>query len=479
MRKRTMMKKLLTTSALSFLTTFLFAQADTWLPIVQNGFGPPNQLTVPEMEVYNDTLYVATAPIVPPGTAKLWRSGTGTGPWQDVTPTLGADLSIHSFGKTDLGGGYFWLGTGNGSQGCIIYQSQDGSNWTPISDRGFGSGALLPTSAPNMVVFHDPNDNIDYLYAGAGAHGAGEPAEVWRIPYTSTNPNDWVKLVDFDTVPTAIPDTADLISYFEVWNGKIYFGTNAKGQLWESSDGVNFTQNMGVEYGFSMQTPGNIVISAIEIFNDTMYLTTTNFSGGQLWRSGDGIAFTSVTLDAFGEGVAVNELRKPVVAHGQLWVTGYTEVTESTGTPIWRSDDGLNWVQSNTNGFNDTLNNGQNPSIVGFQNYMYFGGPNYTAGGQVWRTDVTTGINEVGFSECDVRYYPNPITTSGILTIDSDCDEITTVDIYNINGQLVKTITDRGSRQLTIETNNFIKGIYFIRLSTKEGTTKTGKVIID
>ena len=204
------------------MTLTSFSQVDDWVPIVQDGFGLPSQKTIPEMEVYKDTLYVATAPLAPPATAKLWRSGTGTAPWEDVTPPLGGDNSIHSFGQTDLGGGYFWLGTANTTKGGRIFQSRNGIDWIPISSRGFGT-AELNGVAPNMVVFTDPNDLITYLYAGIGSHGAGFPGEVWRIPYTSTDSTAWVKLIDFDTVTTSISDTVDLISYFEVWNNKIYF----------------------------------------------------------------------------------------------------------------------------------------------------------------------------------------------------------------------------------------------------------------
>ena len=473
-----MKKHLLLFYAFSSIALTSSGQTDQWVPIIQDGFGIPIQKTVPEMEVYNDTLYVATAPLAPPATAKLWRSGTGTAPWEDVTPPLGGDNSIHSFGQTSMGGGYFWLGTANTTKGGRIFQSRNGVDWIPISERGFGTAALNGV-APNMVVFTDPNDLITYLYAGIGSHGAGVPGEVWRIPYTSIDSTAWVKLIDFDTVATSISDTVDLISYFEVWNNKIYFGTNAKGQLWESSDGVKFTQNTGVGYGFAPLYLNNIVLSAIEIFNDTMYITTTNFSGGQLWRSADGITFTNITDDAFGEGPAVNELRKPVVALGKLWLTGYTETTLSTGTPVWRSDDGLDWVQSNTNGFDDTLNNGQNPSIVGFKNYLYFGGPNYTTGGQVWRTDLTSNIEEASLTDCQIKIAPNPFSDFSIITLDTHCPTAVKVEVYDIHGRLVQAIGDSFSSQITIKKGNMAPGLYFYRITGKNGGISSGKAIVD
>ena len=473
-----MIKKVFLTISLTSIILISFGQTDTWVPIVEDGFGDPDQNTVPEMEVYKDTLYVATAPSTPPGTAKLWRSGTGIAPWEDVTPPLVGDNSIHSFGQTDLGGGYFWLGTGHSKKGKMIYQSRNGKDWTPISKRGFGT-TTLSAAAPNMVVFQGSGDSIPYLYAGAGSHGGGIPGEVWRIPYTSTDSTAWVKLIDFDTVQTSIADTVDLISYFEVWKDKIYFSTNARAQIWESSDGIIFTQNSGVGYGFAPEYLDNWVISAIEIFNDTMYITTTNFSGGQLWRSGDAVTFTNITDDAFGEGPAVNELRKLVIANGKLWLTGYTETTLSTGTPVWRSDDGLNWIQSNINGFGDTLNNGQNAVVVGYQNYIYFGGPNYTTGGQVWRTELTTEIGDLVEDDCQAILAPNPFSDYAFIHIDQTCSKITYVDIYDITGRLVQKIEDFSANEIVIEKMNMKPGVYFYRFKTENGMIKSGKLIVN
>jgi len=208
------------------------------------------------------------------------------------------------------------------------------------------------------------------------------------------------------------------------------------------------------------------VISAIEIFNDTMYITTTNFSGGQLWRSGDAVNFTNITDDAFGEGPSVNELRKPVVANGKFWLTGYTEITLSTGSPVWRSDDGLNWVQSNTNGFGDTLNNGQNAVVVGFQNYTYFGGPNYTTGGQIWRTEITTEITDPSAYNCQAILAPNPFSDFAFLHIDKNCSKITNVNIYDITGRLIQKVEDVHTDEIIIEKNKMKPGVYFYRLKT-------------
>ncbi|MBI3073605.1 MAG: hypothetical protein HYY84_15950 [Deltaproteobacteria bacterium] len=355
---------------------------DSWAQVVGNGFVSAALNTVPEMEVYNGYLYVAVAP-TDAGLAKLYRSSSGdVGSWIEVTPPLAGDKSIHSFGKTSLDGGYLWCGTG-GASGGMIFRTQDGANWTAIANRGFGN-ALLKNAAPHMVLFQGTGDASPYLYAAMNSHGGGTAAQVWRIPFADSNPNNWVKVHDFSGSNPVI----DQVTYFFLWSNTLYFGTNAGAQLWQSTDGTTFTKNTAVGNGFGEST--NAVIASMEEFNGAFYATTNNpTKGGQIWRMSDGgTTWQKITGDAFGKGAAVFELRSIRASFGKLWTTGYTDTALSGGTPIWRSDDGVTWVQSNVDGFGDTNNNGQNAVVIGFGDYEYFGGPNYVAGGQVWRTKM-------------------------------------------------------------------------------------------
>ncbi len=356
---------------------------DLWTQISGDGLGVPTQQTVPEMEVFNGYLYASTSP-QQQGLAKLYRSSTGDpGTWTDVTPPLSGDVSIHSFGTTTLGGGYLWCGTG-GANGAMIFRTQNGVDWIPIATRGFGTPALRG-AAPHMVLFQGSNDTVPYLYAGMGSHGSGTSAQVWRIPYTESDPSKWTKLVDF-AAPT-MNSKIDLVSYFYVWNSTLYFSTNAGAEIWQSTDGTTFSQNTSAGDGFGDKT--NLVISSLEVFNNYLYATTNNpTKGGQIWRSNNGTTWEQITADAFGKGPAVLEMRSIRTSFGKLWATGYTETTLSKGTPVWRSNDGVTWVQSNTDGFGDIKNNGENAITIGFGDYQYFGGPNYTTGGQIWRTKV-------------------------------------------------------------------------------------------
>ena len=478
------MKKYLLFSTLTSITLLSFGQADVWLPIETTGFGSTQIVNIGVFQIFNGNIYCATERNGT-GTAQIRYSSTGnTGTWNPIssfTPSLHLSVkAFPAFGKLDSAG-IMWVGTGSGI-GTRIYRTTDGITFTAISRRGFNNNAGLVTPSPNMLVFQGSTDTVPYLYAGAGSHGGNTNAEVWRIPYYSADSSDWVRIIDFDTIiPPIIPaDTVDLISYWCVWNNKIYFSTNCKGQLWESTDGINFTQNALAPFGqYGFGVGSNIVIACLQVFNDTLYASTTNKTlGGQMYRTGDGINWQQITANAFLKADTVEELHHMDTAFGYIWVTAYTDTSISNGCPIWRSSDGINFIQSNTDGFGNPLIDGQNPGIISFGNNMYFGGPNYSTGGQIWRTDITTGIGELLNEDCGVMLFPNPFTDYATIGFDSDCDAVSIFSIYNITGQIVLSVENPSGNQISIEKNNMTAGMYFYNIQTTNGTITTGKFII-
>lgn len=88
---------------------------------------------------------------------------------------------------------------------------------------------------------------------------------------------------------------------------------------------------------------------------------------------------------------------------------------------------------------------------------------------------ATTGIIAPGKNEV-ATFYPNPITTSLTINInDASAFNSSQLQIYNILGTMVmnKIITKRTS---VLETN-FSSGVYFYKLTAKNGTIQSGKLI--
>lgn len=476
------MQKYLLLSFLTIIPFILNAQADAWQPVETNGFGSSQNYGIIEFETFKGNIYCATGRNGT-GNPEIRYSASGdSGTWNPVTsynPSLHPSVkSFPSFGKTDSSGGIMWVATGSGI-GTRIYRTSDGINFTAISKRGFNNNAGLVTPSPNMVVFRGTNDTVPYLYAGGGSHGGDTNAEVWRIPFNSTDSLSWERLIDFDTVQTYITDTVDLISYWCVWNNKIYFSTNGKGQLWESSDGKNFTQNMLSPYGqYGFGVSSQIVIACLQVFNDTLYASTTNkFSGGQMYRTGDGIIWQTVTTNAFGKNNSAEELHNMDTAFGYIWVTAYTDTSTSDGCPIWRSNDGMNFTQSNTDGFGDPLIDGENPVTISFGDYMYFGGPNYYTGGQIWRTGMTTGIPYTDNKRRSLNIFPNPF--SDLTTFQSDKTlQNAKLIIYNLYGQEVKQLDNISGQTILFHRDNLQSGIYFSHLIQDRNIISSDKLII-
>lgn len=350
-----------------------------WEKVVGDGFGSTANSQITEFHEFNGALYAGTGRSAS-GAAEVWRSTSGNaGSWSRITsfsPSLASSGTITSFASSSLGGGIMWLGSSSAA-GAAIYRSTDGTNWTRINKPGFGVTTNI-TAAPNMVVFKGTGDSTYYLYSGAGSHGGTTTGKVYRTPYDNTSSDGWTTLVDFDTTDPSVTT----ITYFYLWNNKIYFATTG-GQLWESSDGINFTKNAGVGNGFGSTTAA---IASLVDFKGYLYASTTNkTTGGQLWRSADGITWSAVTTNAFGKGNKVEELHNLRTSSNRIWVTAYTNETQALPTPVWYSDDGVNFTQANQDGFGETGNYGGNPVTMGFGNYQYHGGPNSLTGGQIWR----------------------------------------------------------------------------------------------
>lgn len=81
---------------------------------------------------------------------------------------------------------------------------------------------------------------------------------------------------------------------------------------------------------------------------------------------------------------------------------------------------------------------------------------------------------ESGFNE--ILVYPNPFTESAV--IDINCLNCT-LEIYNIQGILIKTISNTNSDKVVIEKGNMSNGLYFIIVKNNTEVISKGKFIIE
>lgn len=454
---------------LSFISQLTFTQTDSWSSVVSDGFGSSQNYDVIEFNIFNDTLYAGCGR-TGFGPAELWRSGDGSG-WTQVIYDSTTN-SVKGIPSINSDSGYIWIATGNPSQGAQVYRSQNGITWTPISKKGFGNPALW-SPTPNMVLFQGTGDTIPYLYAAGNSHGGPAKSQIWRTPYTNTDSTQWSLVVNFNVLDTSCTQ----VTYFYVWNNKLYFGSNGVSLLYSSTDGLNFVANADVQTAM----PGSTrLIACLIDFNGYLYASTNNVVlGGQLWRT-DGSTWTNMTSLIPGFGVAKEELHNLDTTNGYLWITAYTDTAMSSGSPIWRSTDSTvsAFVQSNINGFGNPLIDGENPVTIGFKGRQYFGGPNYSDGGQIWRTTEFSGIDILKKETNSIIIYPNPFTLSTVLQTDYYLKNAT-LTVYNYQGQMVKKIVNLSGQTIVLNRDNLPSGLYFIRLTQGNRIMELEKIIVD
>ena len=75
-------------------------------------------------------------------------------------------------------------------------------------------------------------------------------------------------------------------------------------------------------------------------------------------------------------------------------------------------------------------------------------------------------IEENEAEESNLLLFPNP--TSSILRLKSK-EEINTVIIFNSLGQIVKSISQKGEKELSINVSSFKSGVYFLKAETEKG----------
>lgn len=79
----------------------------------------------------------------------------------------------------------------------------------------------------------------------------------------------------------------------------------------------------------------------------------------------------------------------------------------------------------------------------------------------------------------DFRIYPNPTSNYSTLEFKNKTKEHCTLTLYNVCGQLVRTIDNITNEKVEIEKNNLINGFYFFQLQASGQILASGKLVIE
>ena len=338
-----------------------------------DGFGDSANVGIYAMTRYRSVVYFGTRNI---NGSEVWRSANGTD-FTKMTQTAGGfgdanNTLIHSMAAGD---DIVLAGTYNDVTGCELWASSDGTTWQQFGTDGFG--AFANVEIPVIGNFGD------YFYVGIYNPGA-LGCEIFRSETGAS----------FEAVVGAgsgtLPGFGDngnkgARSMMEHQDG-FYVGTYRDSggcQIWKTANGTTWTNVVGTGKGGG---PGfgdvnNTSCDVLEDFNGNLYAGTQNDStGGEIWRSADGADWTQVNTDGFGDNSNMRIL--DLVVMGQYL---YASTENDNGCELWRSYDGTAWEQVNTAGFGDT-DNIESRAMVVAGDRLYSGTYNDSTGCELWST---------------------------------------------------------------------------------------------
>ncbi len=202
----------------------------------------------------------------------------------------------------------------------------------------------------------------------------------------------------------------DTITSFGSFRGYQYLGTSnavTGGEVWRSLDGITWAQVGDDGFG----SFNNSIVRSMSGFNGYLYAGTENALGCQMWRTADGTTWVQSGSDGFG---SADNREFPAMIHwgDNLYAGTWNEIT--AGAQLWYTSDGVTWLQlvgdaasaGAASGFGDANNTGF-CSMASFGDYLYVGTYRTlgdTAGTEVWRSsdgESWTGVVTDGFGDGD------------------------------------------------------------------------------
>jgi len=221
---------------------------------------------------------------------------------------------------------------------------------------------------------------------------------------------------------------------------------------------------------------GSVPVMTVDSINNVLYVSV----GGQGLFKWDGSDWTQISGGSTGDIVPGGH--GLIMYHGELYSGG-------AGACCGVNSDGeiLRWI-ARWNGTKwNSVGWGTNTTVETFAIYkdtLYVGGYFTVAGTDTsyylakWFTDTTLGVNKVEMDEYTFKIYPNPSRDSFTIKAYIPDTDKGIIRIYGIKGELVfEKQLPMGAKLLTIDVNDWAKGVYVCVLEV-EGKVKGSKKMI-
>jgi glycine cleavage system H lipoate-binding protein len=89
---------------------------------------------------------------------------------------------------------------------------------------------------------------------------------------------------------------------------------------------------------------------------------------------------------------------------------------------------------------------------------------------------VSVGINN-SLNANNIKLYPNPTESNAIIAF-NDLAKNHTVVVTDITGRIIDTYSNVTEKQMTINSNNYTTGLYFVQISNEMNETATVKLAV-
>ena len=177
------------------------------------------------------------------------------------------------------------------------------------------------------------------------------------------------------------------------WGDALYAGTVnyvTGGEVWRSTNGMSWTQVNPDGFGSADQG----AVSSMAAFDGWLYaaLYGSNGKALQVWRCQvcSGSDWTKVVDAGFGNS-ATRGMNGLAVLGNTLYLAVGNRIT---GMEVWRSTDGVTWNPTALDGFGDAHNVapawGNSLAVLGDR--LWVGTWNATTGGQLWQGAAVTAV---------------------------------------------------------------------------------------
>lgn len=298
-----------------------------WEQVVNYGFENKNNLHAWSIKAYKNYLYVGTRNFI--DGCQIYRSQTGDkDTWVQINENgFGDDNKSEGARNMIVYKDLLWIITNSWDYGAQVWatngeisENKDIINWKKANLNGFGEGKDIVSSRA-LGIYNDK------IYVGSQSRD-GHPL-IFRYDgptnFEKIDPENWTLVQDFYEEPGYNPDlflVGDLINFTNKYGENhlyiiliagvtpiirelksnftlinlvntlriLFFG---KGQIWKY-DGINWNL---IDCEFFKKS--NLMSSCFQLFNNSLYIGTANWLGGEIWKTDDCENWTQVIKRGF------------------------------------------------------------------------------------------------------------------------------------------------------------------------------------